>query len=130
MDVGRTFVTCPRTFRHKTDIIWTSAGCLVLCGLKPSAEYNRRAAIIESVLRAGRSTTEIIRFFGYPRLCMMLSKAKYNESEKSNEGFATPVRKTHSKERVVRTPEIIQRAQELIFEDPGQSIGLLCMERD
>ncbi|EFN77380.1 hypothetical protein EAI_14511, partial [Harpegnathos saltator] len=30
-----------------------------------------------------------------------------------------------SKERVVRTPEIIQRAQELIFEDPGQSIRKL-----
>jgi len=35
--------------------------------LKPSAEYNRRAAIIEG-LRVGRSATEIIRFFGYPRL--------------------------------------------------------------
>ncbi|XP_067123165.1 uncharacterized protein [Centruroides vittatus] len=35
------------------------------------------------------------------------------------EGFATPARKIHSKERIVRTPEIIQRAQELIFEDPG-----------
>jgi len=35
--------------------------------LKPSAEYNRRAAIIES-LRARRSEMEIIRFFGYPRL--------------------------------------------------------------
>ena len=34
--------------------------------LKPSTEYNRRAAIIEG-LRAGRSATEIIRFFGYPR---------------------------------------------------------------
>ena len=31
--------------------------------LKPSAKYNRRAAIIES-LRAERSATEIIRFFG------------------------------------------------------------------
>ncbi|KYM80335.1 hypothetical protein ALC53_09429 [Atta colombica] len=34
--------------------------------LKSSAEYNRRAAIIEG-LRAGRSATKIIRFFGYPR---------------------------------------------------------------
>jgi len=51
--------------------------------------------------------------------------AKYNESEKSNEGFATPARKTHSKEHVVRTPDIIQRAQELIFEDPRQSIRKL-----
>jgi len=34
--------------------------------LKLSAEYNRRAAIIEG-LRAGRSATEIILFFGYPK---------------------------------------------------------------
>ena len=34
--------------------------------LKPSAEYNRRVAITED-LRAGRSATEIIRFFRYPR---------------------------------------------------------------
>jgi len=35
--------------------------------LKPSAEYNQRlySTIIED-LRAGCSTTEIIRFFGYP----------------------------------------------------------------
>ncbi|CAK9829643.1 Transposable element Tcb1 transposase [Anthophora retusa] len=92
--------------------------------LKPSAEYNRRAAIIESV-RAGRSATEIIRFFGYPRSTVYDVVAKYNQSEKSNEGFATPARKTHSKKRVVRTPEILQRTQELIFEDPGQSIRKL-----
>jgi len=30
----------------------------------PGREYNRKAAIIEG-LRAGRSPTEIIRFFGY-----------------------------------------------------------------
>jgi len=35
--------------------------------LKPSAEYNRRAAIIEG-LRAGCSAMEIIRFFGYSKL--------------------------------------------------------------
>jgi len=34
--------------------------------LKPSAKYNWKAAIIES-FRAGRSATEIIRFFGYPK---------------------------------------------------------------
>ena len=51
--------------------------------------------------------------------------AKYNESEKCNEVLATPAKKIHSKERVVRMPEIIQRTQELIFEDPGQSIRKL-----
>ncbi|XP_011707025.1 PREDICTED: uncharacterized protein LOC105462195 [Wasmannia auropunctata] len=92
--------------------------------LKPSAEYSRRAAIVESV-RAGRSVTETIRFFGYPRSTVYDVIAKYHESEKSNKGSATPARKIHSKERVVRTPDIIQRAQELIFEDSGQSIRKL-----
>jgi len=32
--------------------------------IKSSAEYNRRSSTIEG-LRAGRSQTEIIRFFGY-----------------------------------------------------------------
>lgn len=34
--------------------------------LHTSTEYSRRATIVESI-RAGRSPTEIIRFFGYPR---------------------------------------------------------------
>ena len=45
--------------------------------LKPSAEYNRRAAIIEG-LRAGRSATKIIRFFEYPRSTIYDVVAKYN----------------------------------------------------
>jgi len=44
--------------------------------LKPSAEYNRRAAIIEGI-RTGRSATEIIRFFGYPRSTIYVVVAKY-----------------------------------------------------
>ncbi|KYN10983.1 hypothetical protein ALC57_16867 [Trachymyrmex cornetzi] len=52
--------------------------------LKPSAEYNRRATIIEG-LRAGRSATEIIRFFGYPRSTVYDVMVKYTTSEQSNE---------------------------------------------
>jgi len=44
--------------------------------LKQSAEYNRRAAIIEDI-RIGRSATEIIRFFGYPRSTIYVVVAKY-----------------------------------------------------
>ena len=44
--------------------------------LKSSAEYNRRAAIIEG-LRAGRSATKIIRFFGYPRSIIYNIMTKY-----------------------------------------------------
>ncbi|KYN10864.1 hypothetical protein ALC57_16991, partial [Trachymyrmex cornetzi] len=43
-----------------------------------------RAAIIEG-LRAGRSATEIIRFFGYPRSTVYDVVAKYTASEQSNE---------------------------------------------
>ena len=51
------------------------------------------------------------------RLCMMTSRSI--TSQKSTEDFAIPGRKTYSKERGVRT-SFIQRAQEQIFEDPGQ----------
>lgn len=71
--------------------------------LKPSAEYDRRAAIIEG-LRAGRSATEIIRFFGYPRSTVYDVVAKYTASEQSNEGSSTPARKIHSRKHIARTP--------------------------
>jgi len=93
--------------------------------LKPSAEYNRRAAIIEG-LRAGRSAMEIIRFFGYPRSTVYDVVAKYTALEKSNEGSSTPARKSHSKERTARTPAIIERAQALISDDPRQSLRKLA----
>jgi len=50
--------------------------------MKPRAKYNRRAVIIEG-LRTGRSATEIIRFFGYPR-STVYDVAKYTALEQSN----------------------------------------------
>ncbi|XP_032684281.1 uncharacterized protein LOC116850289 [Odontomachus brunneus] len=41
-------------------------------------------------------------------------------------GSANPTRKSHSKEKSVRTPAIIERAQELISEDPGLSLTKLA----
>ena len=74
--------------------------------LKPSAEYNRRAAIIED-LRAGHLATEIIRFV----------MAKY--------GFRTVRTKVpvsaRKKERIARIPAV-ERAQTLISNDPEQSL--------
>jgi len=93
--------------------------------IRSSAEYNRRAAIIEG-LRAGRSKTEIIRFFGFPRSTVYDVAAKYLASEASEKGSANPTRKSHSKEKSVRTPAIIERAQELISEDPGLSLRKLA----
>ena len=76
--------------------------------LKPSAEYNRRAAIIKD-FRAGRSATEIIRFFRYPRSTIYNVVAKYTALKQSNEGSSMPAKKSHSKERIARTPAIIER---------------------
>ena len=53
--------------------------------LKSSAEYNRRAAIIEG-LCAGHSATEIIRFFEYPRSTIYVV-AKYTALKQSNGRF-------------------------------------------
>jgi len=52
--------------------------------------------IIES-LRAERSATEIIRFFGYPRSPVYDVVAKYTALEQSNEDSSMPARKSHSK---------------------------------
>ncbi|EGI62905.1 hypothetical protein G5I_08738, partial [Acromyrmex echinatior] len=93
--------------------------------LKPSAEYNRRAAIIED-LRAGRSATEIIRFFGYPRSTVYDVVVKYTALKQSNEGSSMPARKSHSKERTARIPAVIERAQTLISDDPRQSLRKLA----
>ena len=60
--------------------------------LKPSAEYNRRTTIIEG-LRVGCSATEIIRFFGYPRL-IIYDVIKYMALEQSNEGSNILARKS------------------------------------
>jgi len=67
--------------------------------LKSSTEYNRRAVIIEG-LRAGRSATEIIRFFEYPRSTVYDIVAKYTALEHS----PTKVLVCHSKERNARIP--------------------------
>lgn len=77
--------------------------------VKSSAEYNRRAAIIES-LRAGRTPVEIIQFFGYPRSTVYDVAKRYAASEESEEGSSTPARKMQVREKSTRTPEIIQRA--------------------
>jgi len=65
---------CPR----KPDV----SNKVILAAMKPSAEYNQRAAIIEG-LRAERSATEIIRFFGYPRSTVYDIVAKYTALEQS-----------------------------------------------
>jgi len=57
--------------------------------VKPSAEYDQRAAIIEALF-AGRSSTEIIWFFGYPRSIVCDIVQKYADAEKSEKDSANP----------------------------------------
>jgi hypothetical protein len=77
--------------------------------IKSSLEYNRRAAIVES-LRAGRMPTEIIKFFGYPKPTVYDIGKRHAVSEESEEGSSTPARKIQIRERSIRTLEVIQRA--------------------
>jgi len=91
----------------------------------PGREYNWRVAIIEG-LRAGRSPTEIIWFFRYPRSIVYDIMVKYSASEQSNKSSSTPARKSHSKERTARIPTVIERTQALISEDPRQSLWKLA----
>jgi len=44
----------------------------------------------------------------------------------SKKGSANPMRKSHSKEKSIKTPAIIERAQEFISEDPGLSLTKLA----
>jgi len=46
--------------------------------------------------------------------------------EQSNRGFSMPVRKNQSKERIARTPTVVERAQVLISNGPGQSLQKLA----
>jgi len=55
---------------------------------------------------------------------------KYLVSETSEKGSANPTIKNHSKEKSVKTPAIIERAQELISEDPGLSLTKLAKTLD
>ncbi|VDL74394.1 unnamed protein product [Nippostrongylus brasiliensis] len=69
--------------------------------LPTSAEYNRRAAIIEGV-RAELPAAEIMRFFLYSKSTVYDVGARYKASEEG-------------------TAEAVEWAQELILEIPGQS---------
>lgn len=71
--------------------------------LHSSAEYSRRAAVIESN-RARRSPAAIIRFFGYMRSIRRCRQ--YNASEESEECSANLARKSHSRERVSRAAAV------------------------
>jgi len=52
--------------------------------------------------------------------------AKYTAQNNSKfEGSSMPARKSHSKERITRTPAVVERTQALILDNPGQSLRVL-----
>jgi len=85
----------------------------------PGREYNRRAAIIED-FRAGRSPTEIIRFFGDQPFMIWQNIVLQNNQTK------VPVRQRGRVTKNARTPAVVERTQALISEDPGQSLRKLA----
>ncbi|CAK9817253.1 hypothetical protein ANTPLA_LOCUS9301 [Anthophora plagiata] len=92
--------------------------------VKPSAEYNRKAVIRES-LCARRTSVEIIKFFGCPKSTVYDVAKKYAASERFEKG-SSPVRKVQVRKKSTRTPEIIQRVQDMILEDLGTSLQKLA----
>jgi len=78
-------------------------------------------AIIEG-LRAGRSATKIIPFFGYPRSTVYDVVAKYTALEQSNEGASMPARKSR-KNALRGPPSFVESAQD----DPMQLLRKLSI---
>jgi len=71
-----------------------------------------------------RSQTEIIRFFGYPRLTVYDIKYLASETSETPKKIL-PTRRGKAKEKLIRTPTIIERVQKLISEDPRLSLTKL-----
>lgn len=90
-----------------------------------SSEFIQRIAIIES-LRAARTPTEIITFFGYSKSTVYRVAQKFSASMQSEEDPCDPARKRHLRERTTRTPETLKQVQDLISKDPGISLRKLA----
>jgi len=69
--------------------------------VRPSAEYDRRAAIIECFSPDVRNIAQ-----------------KYTDAEKSEEGSANPVRQSHSREKTARTQDCRSKSSRAHFGRP------------
>ena len=94
---------------------------LKMAALKSSAEYNQKAAIIES-FRARRSATEVIQFFSYPRSTVYDIVAKYTALEQSNESSSMPGR--NSRKNAPR--RFLQSLKEFDFRAIVAKISIDC----
>ena len=91
-----------------------------------SSEYDRRAAVLESI-RAGHSPKEIVEWFQYPKTMVYdLAKAYAASDEKDN---FTPHHKAHKKRSdVIRTSDFVEDVAEVVKEDPSKSMRKIAME--
>ena len=98
-----------------------------------SSEYKRRAAVHEA-LRAGKTPKEIIEFLKMPKSTVYEIAKKFNNDLASQKGpDESKVLSPARKKRLVasnrkRSPEFLQRLQNLIEDDPMKSIRRLAME--
>ena len=91
-----------------------------------SSEYDRRAAVVES-LHAGHKAKEIIEWFEYPKT-MVYDLAKAYEASDEKENFR-PERKTYKKRSgAIRTPEFVADIVEIVKENPSKSIRKIAKE--
>ena len=91
-----------------------------------SSEYDRRAAIIES-LQAGHKAKEIIEWFKYSKT-MVYDLAKAYEASDDKENFR-PERKTHKKRSgAIRTPKFVADVVEIVKENPSKSMRKIAKE--
>lgn len=91
-----------------------------------SREYDRRAAIIES-LRAGHSAKDIIEWFNYPKTVVYDLKKAWDAAE--DKGDFTAERKAHRKRSdAVRTDEFVADVAEKVKGDPSQSMAKVAKD--
>lgn len=91
-----------------------------------SREFERRAAVLES-LRAGRSASEIITFFGYGKSYVYHIRKEYETA--TNKEEITADRKTHKRRSdCKRNDDFMAEVKATIDEDPSKSMGQLAKE--
>ena len=100
-----------------------------------SSEYKRRAAVQEA-LRAGKTRMEIVEFLKVPKSTVYDIAKRYYDDLASQDGpdedkTASPARKKRSEApNKKRMPDFLQQLQELIEEDPMQSMRQLAIRLD
>jgi AraC-like DNA-binding protein len=96
-------------------------------GGSPNSEYGRRVTII-NCLRAGRTHKEIADFTGIPLRTVQRVAAQHAAAEEAEAGSYTAERKIHDRTREIRTPQLIDRVQMRVLEDPSITINELARE--